>query len=166
MYRTSPSPAGTCPRCREALLDIQGVSGTRWCDRCGGVFADVAASQRIVSTLDRTLLEIGFQASLGQRSKPDDTRAITCPECLIEMVRTRIESANCVIDACPSHGTWFDTGELVDVIRALRAARKRRIFHHAAADDVVRSESDGERELDLELEAGSVGLLARWIRRL
>jgi Zn-finger nucleic acid-binding protein len=41
------------------------------------------------------------------------------------MQRTPILSAVCEVDACPAHGTWFDTGELEDVMRAYSNARKR-----------------------------------------
>ncbi len=136
MYRSSPSPTGACPRCREALLAIEKgpglfalerVPGVRWCETCGGVFADVEASGRILTTLDRALLEIGFQASLGKPRRRDDGRPITCPECSIEMKKVSVRSACCEVDACPLHGTWFDAGELEDVIRACANARKRGI---------------------------------------
>jgi Zn-finger nucleic acid-binding protein len=98
--------------------------GVSYCEKCGGVFADVAATQRIVSTMDRALLEIGFQVALGKERKKHEPRELTCPECLIAMQMQRIESAACSIDVCPLHGTWFDTGELEDVMRACRRARK------------------------------------------
>ncbi len=124
MYRSGPQPAGTCPRCRETLLASE-MEGVKWCDRCGGVFADVAASTRATKVLDRVLLEIGFQAERGRPRKKDEGRRISCPECLIEMQKVRIEAAACEIDACPSHGTWFDSGELADVMRAFARARQK-----------------------------------------
>jgi Zn-finger nucleic acid-binding protein len=92
-------------------VKVEAADGVAYCEKCGGVFADV--------------LEIGFQAGLGKPRKRDEGREITCPECLIAMQRQRIESAACVVDVCPSHGTWFDTGELEDVMRAFRRARQR-----------------------------------------
>ena len=142
MYRTSPSPPGTCPRCRETLLAVtrlpgkiavERLPGVRWCEKCGGVLADGAASQRIITTLDRDLIEIGFQAGRGRARKDDDGRPLSCPECQIEMVRTRIESACCVVDACPSHGTWFDAGELESVTRAFAHARRAGVLVRRAA---------------------------------
>lgn len=124
VYREGPTPAGTCPRDRETLVRVDGVDGVRWCEKCGGVFADAEATRRIVGSLDRVLLEIGFQASLGKAKKTFEPRAISCPECLVEMQRVRIEAAACDVDACPTHGTWFDTGELEDVMRAFHRARK------------------------------------------
>jgi Zn-finger nucleic acid-binding protein len=124
MYRSGPTPAGTCPRCRETLLAVEGMEGVKWCDHCGGVLADAAASQRATRLLDRLLLDISFQAARGRPKKADDGRRISCPECLVEMEKVRVEAAACEIDACPSHGTWFDSGELADVMRAFARARK------------------------------------------
>jgi Zn-finger nucleic acid-binding protein len=128
VYRRGPTPAGSCPRCAEALLPIADVAGVKWCERCGGVLADVAASNRIVTKLDRALLEIGFQAARGKPKKPDGGRNITCPECLMEMQRVLVASAACIVDACTMHGTWFDTGELEDVMRAYSRARRAGVF--------------------------------------
>ena len=40
IYRQGPSPAGSCPRCRETLQDVLTAKGVRRCAQCGGVFAD------------------------------------------------------------------------------------------------------------------------------
>lgn len=132
IYRQGPSPAGSCPRCRDTLIAVSAgggeiIPGVRTCHKCGGVFADNDASKKIVSSLDRLLLEIGFQAAAGKRPVRDPrelARALTCPECLVAMRRVRIESAACEIDVCPAHGSWFDTGELQDVMRAYARIRK------------------------------------------
>lgn len=124
IYRQGPSPAGTCPRCREPLLQVDDLTSVRACEKCGGVFADNEASRRIVSSLDRVLLEVGFVMSQGMPRAKETGRALTCPECLVSMQKIRVESANCQIDACPSHGTWFDPGELEDVMRAYNRARR------------------------------------------
>jgi Zn-finger nucleic acid-binding protein len=138
IYRQGPSPAGACPRCREALLGIAGVPSVRRCERCGGVFADIEASRRIVSVFDRTLGEVGFQTSLGKPPAEDTGRTLSCPECLITMQRVRVESAACFIDACPAHGSWFDPGELQHVMRAYQRAREagvRSFVQRAAVPD-------------------------------
>jgi len=111
----------------ETLIPIPSRPGVHVCDKCGGLFADIATSNRIVETLDRQILELGFRTSLGKQKPKDDGRALTCPECQIAMAKNRIESAACDVDACPIHGTWFDTNELVDVMRALDRARKHGI---------------------------------------
>ena len=127
MYRRGATPVGTCPRCREALLPVASVAGVRYCDRCGGVFADLAASTRIVTALDRELLEVGFLASRGKPEVKESPLPLTCPECTMDMVRTRVESAACSVDACPVHGTFFDAHELERVMRAYVGARRARV---------------------------------------
>lgn len=124
IYRQGPAPANTCPRCRETLVKSDRAEGVAYCEKCGGVFADVPATQRIVSTMDRTLQEIGFRAALGKERKKHEPRELTCPECLIVMQQQRMESAAYTVDVCPMHGTWFDTGELEDVMRAFKNARR------------------------------------------
>jgi Zn-finger nucleic acid-binding protein len=126
IYRKGPAPTNSCPRCLETLVraSAPGAEGVAFCEKCGGVFADVAATARIVSTMDRALQEIGFLVALGKERKQHEPRELTCPECLIAMQRQRIESAACTVDVCPAHGTWFDTGELEDVMRAFNRARR------------------------------------------
>lgn len=138
-------------------MPAPGAAGVSYCEKCGGVFADVAATQRIVSTMDRALLEIGFQAGLGKERKKYEPRELTCPECLIAMQMQRIESAACTVDVCPMHGTWFDTGELEDVMRAFRRARQHGAHHrpgvvpegHDPPIVVIRREPDPPRSKSL-----------------
>ena len=128
VYRQGRAPVNACPRCLENLIPVTNREGVRHCEKCGGIFADLATSNRILETLDRELLGIGFVAAMGKSKPKDDGRPITCPECQTQMLKNRIESAACDVDACPLHGTWFDTGELVDVMRALERARKKGII--------------------------------------
>lgn len=130
------------------------AAGVTYCEKCGGVFADVAATQRIVTTMDRTLLEIGFQAGRGKERKRHEPRELSCPECLIAMQMQRIESAACSVDVCPLHGTWFDTGELEDVMRAFRRARQHGAHSPGVIPEahdppivVVRREPDAPKSL-------------------
>jgi Zn-finger nucleic acid-binding protein len=125
IYRQGPAPAGSCPRCRETLIVAKDEPGMRYCEKCGGVFADAAASRRIVSSLDRALLALGFDVGRGKPRDARDERRVACPECLVEMQKVRVEAAVCDIDACPTHGTWFDAGELEDVMRAFHRARQQ-----------------------------------------
>jgi hypothetical protein len=76
IYRSGPTPAGTCPRCRETLLrasrsnkglfEGEPLPDVRWCEKCGGVLAGLEASRRIVARFDRDLLEVGFLAGIGK----------------------------------------------------------------------------------------------------
>jgi Zn-finger nucleic acid-binding protein len=109
------------------LLAVEARPGVKRCEKCGGVFADLATSNRILEAMDRQLLAIGFEAARGKQKPRDEGHPVTCPECQIQMVKNRIESAACEVDACPLHGTWFDTNELVDVMRAFDSARRKGI---------------------------------------
>lgn len=124
-YREVAPKHGVCPRCFAALAGWSAIPGVFYCGTCGGVMADNAASKRIVETLDRTLLDIGFRASLGRSVEPDTTRIVSCPDCLADMKRVEVASAACEVDVCAEHGTWFDAGELETVMRAYRHQRAR-----------------------------------------
>ena len=165
IYRQGPTPVGACPRCLETLVDVPGLEGVRACDRCGGVFADNEASRRIVTTLDRALLEVGFAASQGKPRPKDTGRALTCPECLVGMQKVRIESAACEIDACPAHGSWFDSGELEDVMRAYARGRRGGLLPPArppftAHDIAIRQQVDAETAARNGAELGLMIVLA------
>lgn len=125
VYRQARTSANTCPRCMEPLAPT--VPGVRVCEKCGGVFADNVTSHRIFDSLDRELLRIGFDAARGKEKPRDEGHMITCPECQLQMVKNHIAGARCVVDACPAHGTWFDTHEMVDVMRAFDRARRKGI---------------------------------------
>src|SRR5437763_8113678 len=119
MYREGRKFAGACPRCQEPLVAHPEVKSVKTCERCGGVMADIEASKRVVETLDRALLAASFDARMGKGEPPKDRGGpVACPECLVEMQKVRIDSAMCDVDACPTHGTWFDAGELEAVMRA------------------------------------------------
>src|SRR5688572_10313818 len=93
IYRRGPSPANSCPRCQSNLVVDGAEREMRVCETCGGVFAGVEATRRIISSMDRALLEIGFQAAFGKTKPRDDHRLVGCPECLIDMQKMRIEAA-------------------------------------------------------------------------
>lgn len=47
------------------------------CNACGGLFADNEASRRIVTSLDRVLLEVGFALSRGMPRMKETGSALT-----------------------------------------------------------------------------------------
>jgi Zn-finger nucleic acid-binding protein len=124
-YRRSSSPLGACPRCHHPLVEYRELPGIRACEICAGMFADNARSRAIVAALDRALLVLSLtlRATRPPTARPD--HEITCPECQGPMARIAIASAACTIDACGEHGTWFDAGELDDVMRAYANQRRR-----------------------------------------
>ncbi len=118
------SAHNACPACDVALRRVEHAAVVaKACDGCGGVFLDIAGSMRISTTLDLDLIALADELSRnGQPPRSEGTRA--CPECASPMMKVRVETAACTIDACPTDGTWFDARELADVTRAL--ARQRR----------------------------------------
>lgn len=124
-YRRSSSPLGACPRCHHPLVEYREFPGIRACEICAGMFADNARSRAIVAALDRALLVLSLtlRATRPPTARPD--HEVTCPECQGPMARIAIASAACTIDACGEHGTWFDAGELDDVMRAYANQRRR-----------------------------------------
>lgn len=124
-YRRSSSPLGACPRCHHPLVEYREFQGIRACEICAGMFADNARSRAIVATLDRALLVLSLTLRARQPPSVAVAPEITCPECQGPMARVEIAAAACVIDACGEHGTWFDAGELDDVMRAYANQRRR-----------------------------------------
>jgi Zn-finger nucleic acid-binding protein len=139
-------------------LPVAQEPGVKWCSKCGGVLADTAATRRIVTRLDRTLLEIGFRAAAGKPKRPDlEQRVVGCPECMIDMQKLHIPSAACEVDLCPLHGTWFDTHELEDVMRAYARARRAGVMVHVSTPQAI-VDAEGETERDrAELVRALVG---------
>ena len=124
-YRRAAAVHGACPRCTEPLTGYSDVDGVRLCLRCGGVFADNAMTRIIVTTLDRALLGMSLAVRLGKTPVRDDGSGVFCPDCSNVMSKVHVTPAACDVDACVDHGTWFDAGELEEVMRAYAAQRKR-----------------------------------------
>lgn len=105
-----------------------------------GVGIDILTIQQISD-------EQGYLEALGKKRTD---LPIACPECLTTMQRARIESAACSIDVRPTLGTWFDTAELQDVMRAYNRARERGTLPPGlplqTADDIARMQAQRELE--------------------
>jgi Zn-finger nucleic acid-binding protein len=134
MNSQSTAVESQCPRCENARLDAHILSGrvVGACKSCGGIFLDNTLSQEVVQKFTETFRSFDFQQSLGARSAevkdPQNEPSLPCPRCRAAMHRTRIEAASVFIDACATHGTWFDRQELSLVGRAL-ADRARANAH-------------------------------------
>jgi Zn-finger nucleic acid-binding protein len=78
------------------------------CGRCGGVWLDRA-------TLDALARDGGHQAGAALQ---DQEGARRCPVCGALMARTEFgRGLGLVVDVCGEHGTWFDAGELRQVMQ-------------------------------------------------
>ncbi len=128
---TQPSAAQLstlkCPRCK---IDMTSVSlageQLRECERCGGVWLDVATFERISTSREEQAAVLGA-ASPAPSHEVDpgkDGRMIRyspCPQC--GELMNRINFARCsgvIVDVCKGHGTWFDASELREIVEFIR----------------------------------------------
>jgi Zn-finger nucleic acid-binding protein len=137
MYRRATLPKGGCPRCyaplRPGTFDGHDL---QVCEACGGLFLDNALSRSAIEGLDRALARFAFERDSKHAGPPiRDTMTLQCPTCARDLERTHVAAALCAVDACAQHGTWFDTGELLAVSRALRSTNPRAYARMAQAPE-------------------------------
>ncbi len=114
-----------CPRCRVALQPRE-VAGhvVHGCPACGGLWLDVAGSNRVTTVLCSATLAAADEASRVATHSPDTQLPdLPCPVCSQPMTRRHVDRARVDLDDCPQHGTWFDRGELQTVARSVAAVR-------------------------------------------
>ncbi len=117
-----------CPRCRCALSRVpleESRVEIELCPRCSGCFVRAADFGELVARAEARL-DIGLRAfappppgkELSQQAR---LAPVACLRCGREADRVRFAQRHeIVVDVCPSHGTWFDTGELVEVLSFVR----------------------------------------------
>lgn len=134
-----------CPACRTSLERADVELSVWTCGRCGGVWADQAASERIATVMDPDLVLVGRRAAksaAGDSAFFDGARV--CPVCGKPLERTKVAEVS--LDACDPHGTFYDRDELGRVARNLDYERK--------SHDAIESEPDVEPR-----ETPTIGLL-------
>ncbi len=105
-----------CPRCNLPLVrDSYESYEMDLCQGCWGIWLDSGE-------LEGILLSRQYQFSPEEREsilEKHDTRdrppltPIKCPKCDLRMERLYLEPALfLIIDRCPHHGIWLDTGEI------------------------------------------------------
>ena len=72
------------------------------------------------------MLSDAFTHARGKPKPRRDLHAptLSCPECSLPMAMNYVKAAHVRIDACASHGTFFDAHELEAVARAFRRQRE------------------------------------------
>jgi Zn-finger nucleic acid-binding protein len=116
-----------CPRCREETAAVRvGSTELRECGRCGGVWAETAAFERICADGEEQAAVLGaaVPAPRAPHGAPgvEPVRYLPCPECGALM--NRVNFARCsgvVVDVCRAHGSWFDRDELRRIVEFVRA---------------------------------------------
>ncbi len=171
-----------CPRCRQSLVAVHvGRAALDECPRCGGVWADAAAFERILkdSEAQADILGAAQIAPAPQAGAPQPY--VPCPACARLM--NRLNFARCsgvLVDVCKGHGLWFDRDELRQIVafvrdggltRARRNEREdldlaRRRLHEqeartrAAGASVLTASASSSSELDAEFVIGAVDAVA------
>src|SRR5438067_6205265 len=103
-----------CPRCKIAMSSVKiGGEAMRECERCGGLWLDVATLDRICANREEQSAMLGG-ASLTPAHhlelNADALRIsyVPCPQC--GQLMNRINFARCtgvIVDVCKGHGSWF-----------------------------------------------------------
>ena len=108
-----------CPVCRQPLIvaEREGIELDS-CPWCRGLWFDAGELALLAETLGRTL-------SVGEGGAVVATTAEKprmCPRCDKAMEKVTLGKAPSVLlDRCPSHGLWFDHGELGPLIGQMAA---------------------------------------------
>lgn len=115
-----------CPACGGVLVPAPGRWTVLSCFACGGVWADLEATERVATALDQELIEIARSTakSCGGTTDvaPNEDRA--CPICTKPL--EAIRHARVALEVCREHGTWFDRDELGRMSRNSDYDRKLR----------------------------------------
>jgi len=123
-----------CPRCKnELILVTVGSTAVLECERCFGLWLDVASFEKICANREQQSAVLGFasQAPGTGVHEPSKVNYVPCPEC--SQLMNRMNFARCsgvVVDICKQHGTWFDRDELSRIVEfihggGLEASRLR-----------------------------------------
>jgi Zn-finger nucleic acid-binding protein len=116
-----------CPRCRIDMASVTiGAEPMRECERCGGLWLEVAAFERICANKEEQSAVLGGASPvpphhLNLNSEPNKIRYVPCPQC--GQLMNRINFARCssvIVDVCKGHGTWFDRDELREIVEFVR----------------------------------------------
>jgi Zn-finger nucleic acid-binding protein len=109
--------ARQCPGCKKQLESFRGTGGDLLdCASCGGQFVEHELLRSLFEAREVTGLAVPRRvrrASLGLAK----VRYVPCPGCKQLMNRKNFGGeSGVVVDVCSKHGTWFDEGELPQVL--------------------------------------------------
>ena len=120
-------PTLKCPRCKVDMASVTiGSTATRECGKCGGLWVEVAAFEKICANREQQSAVLGV-ASPAPVSKPlrpgvdEKIKYAPCPQC--GQLMNRMNFAHCsgvIVDVCKGHGTWVDRDELRAIIEFIR----------------------------------------------
>jgi Zn-finger nucleic acid-binding protein len=151
-----------CPRCEAPMRGKQiGEFAVLGCPRCDGFFVPNETFEMMQEQSDRVIYSIN-----GIPRAPLDAnemvRYVRCPVCRNMMNRTNFARVSgVIIDACRTHGIWFDAdelGKIMDFIArgGLQKARQRDVEELKAeeARERIRHIAAGSTESDYSMSWG------------
>jgi len=122
-----------CPRCKIDMSSVTvGAEAMRECDRCGGLWIEVAAFEKICADKEEQSAVLGGASPVAQHQvsmsgEPNRVSYAPCPQC--GNLMNRINFAHCsgvIVDICKGHGTWFDRDELREIVEFIRGGGMER----------------------------------------
>lgn len=111
-----------CPRCERPLrARMVGDIVIDECALCAGLFLDHVAIKRVVTDRAQARADVLLgalpRAETAALPKPGQRMYVKCPSCRNVMNRRLFAAGTGVIvDVCRAHGTFFDAGELPQII--------------------------------------------------
>lgn len=116
-----------CPRCKTDMTSLR-IAGEqmRECERCGGIWLEVASFERICASREEQSAVLGGASpapshQIDLQSEGSKVRYSPCPQC--GQMMNRVNFARCsgvIVDVCKGHGTWFDASELRAIVEFIR----------------------------------------------
>jgi Zn-finger nucleic acid-binding protein len=134
-----------CPRCRATLAiqplgDVDGLG----CSACGGIFLPRGLVTELMEGHDAgRRLRLAFPRGRGDAPESDsEVRYLRCPACDNVMNREIFgHISGVIVDACRSHGVWFDAGELDAILTFVEEGgiERMRARKTALAEEALRA---------------------------
>jgi Zn-finger nucleic acid-binding protein len=123
----------------------------RACKVCAGVWVDTETLQSIIDGAARAAPQAAA-TSVRRKTMPQGlaTSKVTyrhCPVCKQSMLRRNFGSiSGIVVDVCARHGTFFDYGELPEVVEFVRSGGLTLAKQHADAENARDARHRARRE--------------------
>ncbi len=122
------------------------------CRRCAGVWVDAQTLQSIIDEAARAAPHATSKIVRRKTMAPGlATGKVTyrhCPECKNAMLRRNFGSiSGIVVDVCAKHGTFFDYGELPEVVEFVRSGGLTLSQQHADAENARDARHRAKQEI-------------------
>lgn len=102
-----------CPRCRLSL-DPDSYEGApvHRCAGCWGYWVSASSLGTILTAQEEVFSKAERQQAMDRVAEdPSSEEPLACLACGRSMIK-RVVLGSVLVDACPGHGAWLDTGEI------------------------------------------------------